>query len=192
MLKVILAGTAILLTTTACNTMNTDAGDDGMSHSNMNHSDSRMANMTMPTTAAGYVPMAAASDQFEIRSSQMALQKSQNADVRRYAQMMIDHHTRTTQQLAAAARSAGITPPANPPMPPMVANMLRDLEGKSGAAFDRAYVMHQVHSHEMALNLHRTYAERGDRAELRTVASAAVPIVTQHLEDARRMHSAMM
>ena len=74
----------------------------------------------------------------------------------------------------------------------MLADMMRDLEGGSGAAFDRAYAMHQTHSHAMALNLHRTCAERGDRAEPRTVASAAVPIVTQHLEEARRTHRAMV
>lgn len=189
MLRAILLGSAIMLTTTACNTTMGDRNGDRMDHGSMDHS---AMNMAMPTTAAAFVTMAAASDQFEIRSSQLALQRSQNADVRRYAQTMIDHHTRTTQQLTAAARAAGITPPANLPMPAMLADMMRDLEGKSGAAFDRAYVMHQVHSHEMALNLHRTYAERGDRAELRTVASAAVPVVTQHLEDARRMHGAMM
>ena len=185
MLRAALLGSALALTTTACTTMNAGATDD-TSHGAM------QGNMAMPTMATAYVPMAAASDQFEIRSSQLALQRSQNADVRRYAQMMIDHHTGTTQQLTAAARAVGITPPAKPPMPAMLANMMRDLEGKSGAAFDRAYVMHQTHSHEMALSLHRTYATSGDRAELRTVAGAAVPIVQQHLDDARRMHSAMM
>lgn len=187
MLRAILLGSALALTTTACTTMNTDGMDDSR-RSGMNQS----GDMAMPTMAAAFVPMAAASDQFEIRSSQLALQRSQNADVRRYAQMMIDHHTNTTRQLTAAARAAGITPPANPPMPAMLANMMRDLQGKSGAAFDRAYVMHQTQSHEMALNLHRTYATNGDRAELRTVAAAAVPVVQQHLDEARRMHSAMM
>lgn len=182
MLRAILLGSALALTTTACTTTGMDRADNT----------AMRGDMAMPTTAIAFVPMAAASDQFEIRSSQLALQRSQNADVRRYAQMMIDHHTRTTQQLTAAARTAGIVPPADPALSAMQVDMLSDLQGKAGAAFDRAYMMHQVSSHEMALNLHRTYAERGDRAELRTVAAAAVPIVTQHLQDARRMHRAMM
>lgn len=52
-----------------------------MDQESMDHSNMAGSNMAMPTTASAYVPTAAASDQFEIRSSQLALQKSQNADV---------------------------------------------------------------------------------------------------------------
>lgn len=179
MLKAMMLGSALVLATTGCTGM-------------MGDNDRPLAGaMATPTTAAAYVPAAAASDLFEIQSSQVALQRSQNADVRRYAQMMIDHHTRTTQQLTAAARAAGMAPPT-PQLMPMQRDMIAQLQGQSGAAFDRTYLMQQVEAHEMAVALHGTYAARGDRAELRTVATAAVPIVRQHLDEARRMHRATM
>src|SRR3954468_4823152 len=51
-----------------------------------------------PTKAAQFVPMAASSDLYEIESSRLALERSQSPAIKQFAQMMIDHHTMTTQQ----------------------------------------------------------------------------------------------
>jgi putative membrane protein len=141
-----------------------------------------------PEAAMSFVMKAGASDLYEIQSSQLALQKAQNADVRQFAQMMIDHHTKTTQQVTAAARAAGLTPPP-PQLEPEQARMIAELQPLSGAAFDRAYVRQQRMAHEMALALHSNYAERGDTPSLRQAAATAVPIVRQHLERVRAMPS---
>jgi putative membrane protein len=138
-----------------------------------------------PEQRDAYVQMAAASDLFEIQSSQLATSRAQNPDVRAFAQMLIDHHNATTQQLTAAATAAGSPP--NPMLMPMQADMLSQLQGANGAAFDRLYLRQQVPAHEMALALHQNYARNGDTPTLRTVASAAIPIVRQHLERARAL-----
>jgi len=142
-------------------------------------------------SATPYVMAAGMSDQFEIQSSQIALQKSQNPAVRQFAQMLIAHHTQTTQTLMAAARSAGMTPP--PPMlEPMQADMIAQLQGApAGPGFDRLYITQQIPAHQMALALHQTFAARGDVPALRTAAASAVPIVQQHLTEAQRMSGMM-
>lgn len=56
------------------------------------------------TQAAAYVMAAGASDLFEINSSQVALEKTQNPAVRRYADMLIKHHQKTTAATMAAAK----------------------------------------------------------------------------------------
>jgi putative membrane protein len=139
-----------------------------------------------PTARDAYVGMAAASDMFEIQSSQLARTRAQSPAVRDFAQMMIDHHTQTTAQLTAAARSAGVTPPM-PALLPMQARMMSDLQAASAADFDRVYTGQQVQAHEMALALHGNYARNGDTAALRTVANATTPIIQQHLDRARQL-----
>jgi putative membrane protein len=148
-----------------------------------------MRNMT-PTTAMPYVMMAGASDLFEIQSSQIAVQRATRPEVRQYAQMLIQHHQMTTQQVVGAARASGLNP-RPPQLLPMQQRMIEQLRQAPAGAFDRTYIMQQVPAHEMALGLHRNYAARGDRQPLRTVAGNAVPIVTQHLNDARRMSGMM-
>jgi putative membrane protein len=110
--------TRLLLTATAALTLASCAGnmDYGNMSSPMARADGTPAASSMPpgmnlTVAMPYVAKAAASDLFEIQSSQIALQKAQNPNVRQFAQMLITHHTGTTQTLTAAARAAGLTPP---------------------------------------------------------------------------------
>jgi putative membrane protein len=173
MLRPLLIASAASLALAACAT-------DG----DMAPSASAAGDMT-PNQRSAYVEMAAASDLYEIQSSQLATTKARNAEVRAFAQMLIEHHTATTQQLTAAASAAG-TPPS-PALMPMQAEMIAQLQAADGAAFDRLFVRQQVQAHEMALALHGNYASNGDTATLRTVAAAAVPIIRQHLERARAL-----
>ncbi len=155
----------------------------------MSGSSAMAADMT-PEDRMNYVKMAGASDLFEIQSSQMALSKAQRPETRQYAQMLIQHHTQTTQATMAAARASGMNPP--PPMlMPMQQRMMDELRRASAANFDRVYMTQQVPAHEMALALHTNYSQRGDTPALRQTAATAVPLVQQHLDQARRMGGMM-
>lgn len=149
-----------------------------------------MPSSMTPTMAMPYARMAAASDLFEIQSAQIALQVSPNAETRRFAQMLIDHHTRTSQTLMAAAASSRMSMP-----PPMLdarkQQMIEELRRTPAARFDMVFFMQQVPAHQEALALHTTYASRGDNAALRGAAAAAVPFVQQHLAEAQAMHNRM-
>ena len=142
------------------------------------------------TVARSFLFLAGESDVFEISSSQVALQRSQNPEVRRYAAMLVEHHTLTTNQALAAAKTAGIMPPP-PVLQPDKRDRITRLIAVGAADFDREYLSQQVPAHEAALALHRTYAEGGDTPQLKAVAQGAVPIVTQHLEGARSMLAAV-
>ncbi|WP_235425350.1 DUF4142 domain-containing protein [Croceibacterium mercuriale] len=142
-----------------------------------------------PTDSSGYLTMASASDLFEIQSSELALEKSQNAGVREFAQMMIDHHRKTTQDVTAAARAASLTP-STPTLNSMQRDMMTQLEATSGADFDRMYIEQQRQAHQMALALHSTYAEQGDTPQLQAVARTAVPIIQQHITEAQGLNPA--
>jgi putative membrane protein len=141
-----------------------------------------------PLSAAGYMAMAASSDQFEIQSSQLALQVSTNPAVQGYGRMLIAHHQATTANLIQAAQSAGLPPPP-PTLLPMHQTMLDQLRAAgTGPAFDQAYKTIQIPAHEQALALHTNYASGGDVPALRQVAAAAAPIVQQHLVGAQNLN----
>jgi putative membrane protein len=141
-----------------------------------------MMDMT-PEAAPAFVAMAASSDMFEIESSRMALQRSQQPMNRMHAEMMIRDHTNMSAQLRNAAVSAGIGLPMG--MLPMHVAMLNELS--RSANFDAVYRRQQILSHEQSLALMDNYARRGDVPQLRGVAAAAVPVVRSHLDHIRRM-----
>ena len=138
-----------------------------------------------PLAAPMYMQMAASGDLFEIQSSQLALQMSQNAAVRQLAQTLITDHTQLSNTMMAAARSAGLTPPP-PALLPQHQQMLDQLR-TSGANFDAAYKTLQIAAHQDALTLHQNYASGGDNAALRTVAGQAVPVIQGHLSHAQML-----
>jgi putative membrane protein len=141
-----------------------------------------------PTSRDAYVGMAAASDMYEIQSSELARGRARSPAVRDFAQMMIADHTNTTQQLMAAARAAGM-PPMTPALLPMQVSMLAQLRAAPAGDFDRVYLGQQVQAHQMALALHGNYAQNGDAPPLRQVAAAATPIVQTHLDRVRQLAS---
>jgi len=141
----------------------------------------------LPITAAAYVAMAAAGDQFEIQSSQIALVKAFSADVRNFAQMLISDHTLMSSKLLAAATASGLAAPI-PVLSVDQQQMLNDLQAAAaGLSFDQLFLRDQIIAHQMALALHSNYASLGDTLALRAVASSAVPIIQMHLNTASQL-----
>jgi putative membrane protein len=139
-----------------------------------------------PVARDAYVGMAAASDLYEIQSSQLAQTRARSPAVLDFAQMMIADHTNTTRQLTAAAQASGMGPVA-PALLPMQARMMDQLSAAPADGFDRVYLDQQVQAHQTALALHSNYARNGDTPQLRTVAAAATPIVQGHLDRVRQL-----
>lgn len=141
------------------------------------------------TTAATYVAMAASSDTYETESSKLALQHAANPDVRNFAQMMVTDHANTSAAVMAAAKEASVGMPGGPN--PKHTAMLKQLREAGHDKMERLYVDQQVMAHEEALALHQAYAAQGDNPGLRAAAAQAVPIVQSHLNEIRRIQSAM-
>lgn len=185
-MKSLFPAAAALLALTACATTEDESASPAASTTSGSGSASAGTATTSTPAAPEYLRMAGASDLYEIQSSQMLLQSTQNADLRRFAQMMIQDHTRTTEQLASAAQAAGMTV-APPKLDSRQDAMVRELQAASGPARDRLYTTQQVAAHQEALNLHSGYASSGDKAELRAVAAQAAPVVQQHLAEIQRI-----
>ena len=142
-----------------------------------------------PLAAPTYMRLAASGDQFEIQSSQLALQMSTNAAIRNYAQMLVNDHSRMSADLVATAQAAGLVPPT-PTLLPQHAQLLQQLHMSPPGAFDESFRNMQVIAHEQALQLHQNYASAGDNAALRAVAARAVPVIQAHMSQAQMMQIA--
>lgn len=142
--------------------------------------------VTPTPPAAAFLMLAGGGDLYEIQSSQTVLETTSDAGVRAFAQMMVEHHTRTSQDAMAAARAAGMNPP-----PPMLAQpqaaMIAALRNFDGAERDRLYLAQQMMAHKEALGLMKTYAESGDTPELKAAAQATVPIIQRHIAEVERL-----
>ncbi|WP_129790970.1 DUF4142 domain-containing protein [Sphingosinicella sp. CPCC 101087] len=150
-----------------------------------------MANQAAPALTASsgqqYVELAGGSDLYEIESARLALEKTQNADIRSLAQMIITDHERSTQELTAAAGRAQPPIAASPTMTAEQQANLQALRSASAETFDREYLQQQIRAHEQALGLVTDYSVNGDVEPLRGHASTVADPIRQHLNRAREL-----
>jgi putative membrane protein len=142
---------------------------------------------TTPPPAAEYMKMAGQSDQFEIQSGKLASTKAQSSDVKAFGAQMVTDHTKSTQMVMAAAKKSGKPASPPPPLKPDQQAMLSQLQGQTGAAFDKTYVSQQLNAHQEALDLQSSYAAAGDDPNLKAAAGQIVPVVQMHMGMLQKM-----
>lgn len=146
----------------------------------------------MPTTATEFVQMAAMSNMFEIQSSELVLQQSQEPRIRQFAQTLIADHRQMGDQMQQAAKQAGLavqTPTALSGEPEEWMQDLRRPVSQAGEVGDD-FIDKQITAHERAVAMFETYAASGDVPAIRQVAQEALPILRQHLDTARTLDTA--
>ena len=144
------------------------------------------ADPAMPTPAQGFADMQAASDKFEIESSRLAGGKASSQEVKDFAAMMIRDHTKSSEDLKAAAGAAGVSVNPDPALPPALQAHLDELR-RDGTNFDGAYKRQQLSAHQETLRMLRNYAENGDNPALKDFAGKTATVVEGHLEHAREL-----
>lgn len=147
-------------------------GSDGMAQ------DSTM--MAANVSAADYVSRAAISDMYEIEAGKLAVQKGETEQIRKFGQMMVDDHTKSSQEMKSLM--AKMTPAATAPsrLDAEHQGMIDRLKSASGAAFDREYQNQQMMAHRKALALHEGFGSNGDNADLKAFAQKVTPVVRKH------------
>ena len=148
------------------------------------------ADPPQPTPTRDFVQAASNSDQFEILEAQVAGVEGRDPRVKAFAREMIQAHSQTSDTLKRAAAASGLPPPSPGPGDGG-ARMLAALQGQRGADFDRTYARQQVLGHTEALVVEQGYAAQGSDPAVRSAARSAVPIIQQHLDQARRLCAAL-
>lgn len=126
----------------------------------------------------------------ETEMSELALQKAQDPEVRRYAQSMIAAHRQAPLDRAIEAAGTNSANDLLVPLTDMHGKTMEKLRGlDAGPAFDRAYVTAQVQAHEGALQtLERAETAAGDATLIDRVRRMQSD-VERHLAEARRVQA---
>lgn len=145
-----------------------------------NDTNAASADAAMPTDAAGFANMVAASDMYEIESGKLAADQAASADVKSFAAQLQTDHSKSTADLKAAAQQTGVN--VSPALDGEKQGMLDALKSAKGEDFDRLFIDQQTTAHQKALNLLRNYSNAGDNSALKAFATQASAVVERHLE----------
>src|SRR4029079_561318 len=93
-------------------------------------------------------------NQVDIDAGKLA-RTSANADVKKFAQLMIDDHTGVNKSATELVTRLGVTPEDNPTSQSLKSEgdkNIAHLRTLKGAAFDKAYIEHEVAYHQQVID----------------------------------------
>lgn len=125
----------------------------------------------------------------EIMAGNVALERSQNEQVRQFAQQMIADHTASTTELQTLAAGKNVT------LPTAVSDDRRSdidkLRARTGNDFDRDFMRMMVKDHERMARLFERESERGTDADAKAFAAKNLPVIQNHLTMARSLSDSL-
>ena len=120
----------------------------------------------------------------EVRLGELAQQRAAREEVKQFGQRMVEDHGKANDQLMQIAQGKGIELPQE--MSKDAQQLHEELQQKSGAEFDQAYMDEMVSDHEKDVEEFQEYVETGQDPELTSFAEQTLPVLEQHLQLAQQ------
>ncbi len=193
MTKMLLAGAACALLLAACNEQANEGVDVGDKAQDMAAAPvGQVSAATMGSNlVSAFVPNAAMSDMYEIQAADIALAKSQNAQVKELATMIKADHTASSEKMKSLVPTAapGVALPTE--LDQRRKGLIDNLNSATPAQFDMVYVDQQIAAHQEALTLLRGFADNTEAPQLAEHARMTIPKIEAHLQKAQQIKASM-
>ena len=134
-------------------------------------------------------------NQVDIDAGKLAAARTKNAEVKKFAQLMVTDHTGVNKQAVDLATRLKVTPQENDTSKSLKAGgekNVANLKTLNGAAFDKAYVDHEVAYHQAVLDaVDKTLIPSASNADLKALLVKVRPAFVAHLEHAKHLQSTL-
>jgi len=134
-------------------------------------------------------------NQVDIDAGKLAESRSKSGDVKAFAKQMVTDHSAVNQSASDLVHKLNVTPEDNATSQSLKqggdANIAA-LKKLNGAAFDRAYIDHEVTYHENVLDaLDKTLIPSAKNDELKALLVKVRPAFVAHLEHAKHVQASL-
>jgi len=141
-----------------------------------------------PDSADKFVSMAAQDGLAEVQLGELAMRKSQNQQVRQFAQRMMEDHGKANDKLLGLAMQKNLI--VEKRLNPENSRLLQKLSNLSGAQFDQEYAKDMVSDHKQAVSLFKRAEDLKD-PELAQFAKSLLPTLEEHQKMADALNSSI-
>jgi putative membrane protein len=136
-----------------------------------------------------------AANQAEIQSGHMAEQAASSSDVKAFGQRMVTDHGQNDQQLTGMAQTLGVNLKGKAYTSKLkdAESSMKGLHGKTGTAFDRAYIDAMVKDHEKDSKDVKKLADQARKdgqADLAAFLDQTEQTMQGHLSQAKQLQAA--
>ena len=134
-------------------------------------------------------------NQVDIDAGKLAQTTSSNAEVKKFGERMVTDHTGVNKSAVDLVTKLKVTPQDNPTSQSLKSggeSNLANLKNLKGAAFDKAYIDHEVVYHQQVLDaVDKTLIPNAKNEELKALLVKVRPAFVAHLEHAKMLQSSM-
>jgi len=134
-------------------------------------------------------------NQVDIDAGKLATSKASKPDVKAFAQQMVTDHTGVNKQATELVTRLKVTPEDNATSQSLKSGgdtNLATLKGLSGAAFDKAYIDHEVAYHQQVLDaVDKVLIPSASNADLKALLVKVRPAFVTHLEHAKHVQASL-
>jgi len=146
-------------------------------------------------TDAQIAAIVVAANQADIDAGKLAATKAHDESVKGFAERMVTDHSSLNKSATELVTKLHVTPEPSDSSRKLAqggADNVAVLQKLSGAAFDKAYIDHEVAYHQSVLSaVDDTLIPSAQNAELKALLVSARPIFESHLEHAKQLESTM-
>ncbi|HXE79278.1 MAG TPA: DUF4142 domain-containing protein [Vicinamibacterales bacterium] len=146
-------------------------------------------------TDAQIASIVVTANQVDIDAGKLAKERASNPEVKKFAEQMITDHTGVNKSATELVTKLGVKPEDNPTSKALKEGgdkNLAKLRGLSGAAFDKAYIEHEVAYHQQVLDaVDKTLIPSAKNAELKNLLVKVRPAFVAHLEHAKKVQASL-
>jgi putative membrane protein len=148
-----------------------------------------------PLNDAQIAHIAVTANSIDSAAGVTAKQKGTAKSVKDFAQTMINDHSAVNKQAVALAKKLNVTPEDNDVSKSLKSDAdasTSNLQGKSGADFDKGYIDHEVTFHQTVLDaLDKSLIPGAQNAELKALLEKVRPSIAAHLARAKDIRTAL-
>ncbi|HVX39929.1 MAG TPA: DUF4142 domain-containing protein [Gemmatimonadaceae bacterium] len=131
-----------------------------------------------------------AANTWDIQTGRLAMKKGSTKEVRDFGAMLAHDHTAVRQKGRDLAKKLGVTPtpPKDFAMAKDHAAAMKKLESLSGAAFDRAFLQHEIDYHQAVIDaVTNTLLPALQNQDVKTLVTQVAPAFAAHRDAAKNL-----
>ncbi len=132
-------------------------------------------------------------NQVDIDAGKLAESRGSNREVKAFGRRMVTDHSGVNKQATALVKKLGVKPEDNPTSQSLKQGgeeNLKNLKGLKGAAFDKAYIEHEVAYHQQVLDaVDKTLIPNAKNPELKDLLEKTRPAFVAHLDHAKQIQA---
>lgn len=143
----------------------------------------------LASSDSGMLKELAEGNRAEVQAGRLALEKTENPEIKQFAQAMIDDHGKALSEVESLAQQKNVKLPDGVGVIHKTKELA--LKALSGQSFDAQYVKRAgVADHENTVKLLKKIQAEGKDADLKALADKLLPTVEHHLGMARQLDGA--